>query len=125
MSKFTVQGMQIEIPDGSDIKFENNQLYINGQLHVFPQPLVGIVKVVYEGNLLNLKCDRDVECGPVKGNVGAAGDVDVNGDVGGNVSATGDVTCGQVAGSISGTGDVTCGNVGGKITTTGDVSCRK
>jgi hypothetical protein len=66
----------------------------------------GVVEVrVTEGVLGELRTDRSVTCGDVRGNVHAGGSVQCDG-VGGSVQAGGSVQCDAVGGSVMAGGSV-------------------
>jgi hypothetical protein len=125
MGVIVINGREIVCPDGARLDMIGGKVYINDVLQESSDPpLSGIVRVLFTGNLLNVKLDRgDIECGNIQGNASASGDIKCD-NVGGNVAASGDVRCGDVGGNISSSGDVNCAKVGGKITTTGDVTHR-
>lgn len=80
------------------------------------------IRVVLEGNPLNVDCRFDLSCDTVQGSVNAGGDVQCDA-VGGFVNAGGDVTCDVVGAYVQAMGDVTCDTVGGFVNAGGDITC--
>lgn len=68
------------------------------------------VKVTYNGNIRNLKCD---------------GSVTIYGSVEGNIKCGGSCKCDNVNGGINADGSVNCNNVGGDIDAGGSVNYRR
>lgn len=78
--------------------------------------------VTIEGDVADVECYFNLNCGDVEGNVNASGSVTC-GDVEGHVSANGSVYCGDVEGNVTAGGNATCGDVEGSVNAGGAVQC--
>lgn len=115
MTKVTINGNVIEVPDDASISVVGNQVLINGKSGVhtsFSSSEINFsndLKIEIVGSPLNIHAER--------------GSVSVKGNVAGNIDCNGSVSCGDVKGSIDCNGSINCGNVGGNIDAGGSVNC--
>ncbi len=80
------------------------------------------LKLVFEGEVLDVQSDFDIICGDIKGDATAGGDITC-GKIDGNVRAEGDIACTDVRGDITCGGNVGCFIVNGNIKANGEVAC--
>ena len=120
MGSITVDGKCFEVPTGASVSILGDVVRVGGKVVVGDgQP---VTKIVCEGNIESLHCERSVEVkGSVHGSVHAGGSV-VCGDVGFHVTASGSVECGHVGGDVRAGGSVDCGAVVGDVEAGGSVS---
>lgn len=120
MGKVTINGKTISF-SGNSVCIQNNKVYVDGKL-LTGEDAKEPVKLVIEGEPVNVKTQGDIEVhGNVKGKVDAGGSVTC-GDVGGTVDAGGSVHSGDVSGSVDAGGSVHCGNVSGDVECGGNVT---
>lgn len=82
--RMTVNGVSIEVPDGSSVSVKNGEVVVSGESRF---TYAESVRVEVAGS-----------CGSVQT---VSGDVTVTGSVGGSIqTVSGDVQCGAVAGSV-------------------------
>lgn len=103
---------------GNDLTIIDNKVFIDGVAK--DQSVNGVVKVVIEGQLANVRSDASIQCGDVGGDVSAGSSVSA-GDVQGDVSAGSSVTCRNVGGDVSAGSSVAAGDVVGDISAGGRV----
>lgn len=91
-----VNGMSIDVPDGSSVSVVNGQVTVGGKF-LASCPPAAPVYVRVEGNAGSIHTQ--------------SGDATVTGDVGGGISTmSGDVKCGKVGGGVSSmSGDINHG----------------
>jgi hypothetical protein len=118
----TVNGTEVEVPDGASIVIRGGVLHVNGKPWEGGK-LAGEVKLKVEGGLISLFLDKGSVTldGDVSGDVTCGGSAHVSGSVGGKVDAGGSISCGDVRGSIDCGGSVHCGSVGGHVDAGGSV----
>lgn len=124
MGVINVNGVKIEVPDGSTITVVNDEVRVNGRT-LSVGKVEDTVKFEVTGTLLALKVDRGnvTVNGNVQGHVDAGGSVEVRGDVGAHVDAGGNVVCHHVHGYVDSGGNVNCGAVEGDVDAGGNVTC--
>ncbi len=93
-----------------------------GQTLVKDRELCGRVEIHWRGPVQNLRCDCNLTCDEVQGNVEAGGSVNCD-EVQGNVYAGGNVNCDEVQGNVQAGGNVTCDDVQGGVAAGGSVTC--
>lgn len=109
-----------KIYKGNNISITNGHVIIDGK-EQDGEKLSGVVKVIVEGDIENVKSDESIEVkGNVKGNVDAGGSVQCE-NVGGDVDAGGSINAGDIEGDVDAGGSVNCGKVGGDIDAGGSV----
>ena len=114
MSKITINGVTIEIPDGASVSINNGDVIVNGKKSDFAK-INSEVRVDVHGNVGDLKVDKgSVNCGNVNQSVNAGGSVNAE-NIGGNVSAGGSVNADDIGGNVSAGGSVVCDSVGGQV----------
>ena len=107
MSTVHVNGLIVEVPDGSSISIVNNKLYVNGlEWEGDDGRLTGVVRVELSGYIKEVKTDVSLH---------------VYGDVQGGAEAGGSIQCGNITGHVRAGGSVTCKDVGGNINAVGSV----
>ena len=98
-SSINVNGIKINVPNGSNITINNGELYVNGKLYENEELKdKKIVKLIIEGDVGDVRSQVDVQCKNVNGNVNAGRDVDVSGNITGNVNAGRDIDCKKIGG---------------------------
>lgn len=95
---------------------------LRGRKRILDQAVCKEIKIVWQGDVLDLYSDFSVSCCDVQGNIDAGGHVDCD-SVAGNVTAGGHVTCDDVAGNVQAGGNVTCDDVAGNVAAGRDVTC--
>lgn len=65
-------------------------------------------KIVIEGNVNTITCDRSMEVHGIVGNIDCGGNCNIDGDVKGDISVGGSVVCGNVSGDIAAGGGIMC-----------------
>ena len=93
-----------------------------GRTPVEDRELRGRVEIHWRGSVENLRCDCNLTCDQVQGNVEAGGTVNCD-EVQGNVYAGGNVNCDEVQGNVQAGGNVTCDDVQGSVYAGGNVTC--
>lgn len=97
MNVIVVNGMRIEVPDGTrNIVVTGDMVKVGGV--VVSQGLQGIVKVEWEGPLASLECG----CEAV-----------IKGDVHGDARAGNSISCGNVGGDARAGNSLNCGDIKG------------
>ena len=114
MAKFTINGNEINIPDGANVSITKDGVTINGK-DVTPSKY-------HEQKEIHVYIDTGVKINTL--NTGG-GNVEAHDVIGSINSGGGNIKCGEVGGSLnSGGGNVDCGNVGGSLNSDGgDVNC--
>lgn len=124
-NNISINGVNYEV-EGNNITMKNNKLYVDGVLVNTIEKLQGDVKIIFEGDLANLKTDGAATVnGNVKGYVDSGGSANISGSVGSYVDAGGSVNCGSVNGKVDAGGSVTCGSVAGKVDAGGSIRMNK
>lgn len=78
----------------------------------------------YDGEARDVKCDYNLECNNVAGNVAAGHSVSISGDVGGAVSCGHSLSCGAVSGNAAAGHSLTAnGDINGPATAGHSLSC--
>jgi hypothetical protein len=123
MNKCIINGVEINVPSGSNVSVIGNVIYVNGKPYDGKEGKAsGIVKIEIQGEALNVHAERgDIEIhGNVQGKADAGGSISC-GNVGRSVDAGGSVNCGNIQGDVDAGGSVNCGSVGGNIDAGGSV----
>lgn len=108
--------------NGQNVSVIGNKVIVDGVVQVNGEEPA---KVIIQGNVTSLTCDRNVEvsgnvesimecnslnCQAVNGNIeGKVRNINVDGDVHGNVYSDGNVICGNVQGSVKAGGALIAG----------------
>ncbi len=97
-----VNGKSISV-EGNNVSIINDTVMVDGK--VIKRSASGVVKVVVQGTINELRTDASVECGDVAGSVEAGGSVNCK-NVGKDVDAGGSVNSMKVGGDIDAGGSV-------------------
>jgi hypothetical protein len=110
MGTVHVNGKTIHVPNGANISIFNDKVFVNGKPWNEDGAAEGIVKIVIEGTVADVKCDAPLE---------------VKGSVEGNVDCAGSVHCGNITGPVDAGGSLHCGNIGGNARAGGSIKCSR
>jgi len=84
------------VVEGNNVSIVNGVITVDGK--AVETKLSGIVKIIWEGPIANVKSDSSIV---------------VNGDVSGNVAAGSHVSCENVNGSVAAGSHINCESIGG------------
>lgn len=112
MASVTINGIEIDVPPGANVRVSNGDVFIDGELHEVSssdednRPSSITFNVHGDAGSISIKSERPYDDGIA---------VNVQGGVQGNVDvAQGKVQCGNVSGSAEvRQGSISCENVGG------------
>lgn len=107
MNSVTVNGISINVPNGSSISVINNQVYIDGVLSKGGEPVNNILKIEVHGDITLNQCDGNLHVlGNIRGPVSVDGNLQCSGQINGDVRADGNVICGKISGFVKAGGNI-------------------
>nr|WP_312985445.1 hypothetical protein [Clostridioides sp.] len=110
-NRVNVNGIEINIPNGSSVSVQNGTVYIDGKEYKNEELKdKQIVNLIVNGDPQNVNASNVEVNGTVKNNIDASGNVTVYGDMEANIDAMGNVTInGSHTGKIDAMGNVITG----------------
>lgn len=98
-NQININGVSFSCGNNTQVMTIGKDVYINGKKVDVGDIKSSILNIKVEGTIDELKCDGDVTCQNVSGNIRAGSYVEC-GDVGGNVTSGSYVECGNVVGNV-------------------------
>ncbi|WP_024622487.1 hypothetical protein [Metaclostridioides mangenotii] len=110
-NRVNVNGVEIDIPNGSSVSIQNGTVYIDGKKYENEELKdKQVVNLIVNGNPQNVSATNVEVNGTVKQSIDASGNVTVYGDMEASIDAMGNVTInGKHTGKIDAMGNVTAG----------------